>query len=332
MLDARLPGRDAGGEARSAGPGRSSTSSAASARAASEFTLRKLRTMRVDAEAEGRAEWSGDDDPRQTRVGTYLRQTHIDELPQLWNVVKRRDVGGRPAAASGASSFRSSSTQLPFYDRRLMVKPGLTGWAQVSCGYAGSKAGTAWKLSFDLYYLKHRSRDPRPADRGRDDRRAAARPAPAAGCAATGRWSCRAICATPRRRRLPDAAPTRSAPSPRLGAEAVADPAHASRASPGRASCAGSRRRRRRRWSRGRSRSPRPEPAAARGSSTWFGCWRKVRRSSNSRALSSTVSPPTLAQRVRRSSATSPTRSCVSSAAGSPPRSWTRIRATSSSK
>ena len=46
---------------------------------------------------------------------------------------------------------------MPFYDRRLMVKPGLTGWAQVSCGYAGSKAGTAWKLSFDLYYLKHRS-------------------------------------------------------------------------------------------------------------------------------------------------------------------------------
>jgi lipopolysaccharide/colanic/teichoic acid biosynthesis glycosyltransferase len=121
-----------------------------------EFTLRKLRTMRVDAEAEGNPQWSGDDDTRQTRIGRVLRQTHIDEMPQLWNVVKGQMsvVGPRPERREFVQKLES---ELPFYDRRLMVKPGLTGWAQVSCGYAGSKAGTAWKLSFDLYYLKHRS-------------------------------------------------------------------------------------------------------------------------------------------------------------------------------
>jgi lipopolysaccharide/colanic/teichoic acid biosynthesis glycosyltransferase len=121
-----------------------------------EFTLRKLRTMRVDAEAEGTPQWSGSDDHRQTRIGRILRQTHIDEMPQLWNVVKGEMsvVGPRPERREFVQKLE---TELPFYDRRLMVKPGLTGWAQVSCGYAGSKAGTAWKLSFDLYYLKHRS-------------------------------------------------------------------------------------------------------------------------------------------------------------------------------
>ncbi len=121
-----------------------------------EFTLRKLRTMRVDAEAEDTPQWSGDDDHRQTRIGRILRQTHIDEMPQLWNVVKGQMsvVGPRPERREFVQKLE---TELPFYDRRLMVKPGLTGWAQVSCGYAGSKAGTAWKLSFDLYYLKHRS-------------------------------------------------------------------------------------------------------------------------------------------------------------------------------
>ena len=121
-----------------------------------EFTLRKLRTMRVDAEAEGTPQWSGSDDHRQTRIGRILRQTHIDEMPQLWNVVKGQMsvVGPRPERREFVQKLE---TELPFYDRRLMVKPGLTGWAQVSCGYAGSKAGTAWKLSFDLYYLKHRS-------------------------------------------------------------------------------------------------------------------------------------------------------------------------------
>jgi lipopolysaccharide/colanic/teichoic acid biosynthesis glycosyltransferase len=121
-----------------------------------EFTLRKLRTMRVDAEAEGTPQWSGADDHRQTKIGRILRQTHIDEMPQLWNVVKGQMsvVGPRPERREFVQKLER---ELPFYDRRLMVKPGLTGWAQVSCGYAGSKAGTAWKLSFDLYYLKHRS-------------------------------------------------------------------------------------------------------------------------------------------------------------------------------
>ncbi len=121
-----------------------------------EFTLRKLRTMREDAETEGAPIWSSDGDPRQTRVGKYLRQTHIDELPQLWNVVRGEMsvVGPRPERREFVQGLERS---LPFYDRRLLVKPGLTGWAQVSCGYAGSEAGTAWKLSYDLFYLKHRS-------------------------------------------------------------------------------------------------------------------------------------------------------------------------------
>ena len=112
--------------------------------------------MREDAEAEGAPIWSSDGDPRQTRVGKYLRQTHIDELPQLWNVVRGEMsvVGPRPERREFIQGLERS---LPFYDRRLLVKPGLTGWAQVSCGYAGSEAGTAWKLSYDLFYLKHRS-------------------------------------------------------------------------------------------------------------------------------------------------------------------------------
>lgn len=122
----------------------------------SEFTLHKLRTMREDAETAEAPRWSSDDDPRRTRVGGLLRHTHLDELPQLWNVVRNEMsvVGPRPERRQ---FVRGLERTLPFYDRRLLVKPGLTGWAQVSCGYAGSEAGTAWKLSYDLFYLKHRS-------------------------------------------------------------------------------------------------------------------------------------------------------------------------------
>jgi lipopolysaccharide/colanic/teichoic acid biosynthesis glycosyltransferase len=121
-----------------------------------EYTLRKLRTMREDAEVAGTPAWSGDDDARQTRVGRVLRHTHLDEMPQLWNVVRGEMsvVGPRPERRQFVQRLER---ELPFYDRRLLVKPGLTGWAQVSCGYAGSEAGTAWKLSYDLFYLKHRS-------------------------------------------------------------------------------------------------------------------------------------------------------------------------------
>jgi len=120
-----------------------------------EFQIIKLRTMRVDAQAEG-AQWSGAGDPRVTAVGRVLRRLHIDELPQVVNVL-RGDmtlVGPRPEQPEITAELER---KFPHYSRRLLVKPGVTGWAQVRCGYAGSELGTAWKLCHDLFYLKHRS-------------------------------------------------------------------------------------------------------------------------------------------------------------------------------
>jgi lipopolysaccharide/colanic/teichoic acid biosynthesis glycosyltransferase len=116
------------------------------------FRLLKLRTMRVGSSAE----WADDDDPRVTRIGRFLRATHLDELPQLLNVVRGEMslVGPRPEQPSYVSRLERS---LPFYDRRHLIKPGLTGWAALRCGYAGSEGGSGWKLCHDLYYIAHRS-------------------------------------------------------------------------------------------------------------------------------------------------------------------------------
>jgi exopolysaccharide biosynthesis polyprenyl glycosylphosphotransferase len=118
-----------------------------------QLTLYKLRTMRV---ADPAAQWASLDDPRITPVGRILRKTHLDELPQLLNVLRGEMslVGPRPEQPE---FVRKLEEVLPFYQRRHLLKPGLTGWAQVRCGYAGSDVGSAWKLSHDLYYLKHRS-------------------------------------------------------------------------------------------------------------------------------------------------------------------------------
>jgi exopolysaccharide biosynthesis polyprenyl glycosylphosphotransferase len=120
-----------------------------------EIGLVKLRTMRPDAEAEG-ARWSGDEDERVTGVGRILRRLHIDELPQIWAVLKGEMslVGPRPERPEIVSELEA---RFSYYDRRHQVKPGITGWAQVRCGYSGSHIGTAWKLCHDLYYLKRRS-------------------------------------------------------------------------------------------------------------------------------------------------------------------------------
>jgi exopolysaccharide biosynthesis polyprenyl glycosylphosphotransferase len=120
-----------------------------------EFEMIKLRSMRVSAE-DGGARWAQDDDDRVTSVGALMRRLHVDEMPQLWNVIRGQMtiVGPRPERRQIVSSLEQ---QLPYYDRRHLVKPGLAGWAQACCGYAGSEQGTSWKLCHDLYYLKHRS-------------------------------------------------------------------------------------------------------------------------------------------------------------------------------
>jgi len=120
------------------------------------FELLKLRTMQADAESETGPVWAAEDDPRITPVGRWLRQVRIDEIPQLWNVV-RGDmslVGPRPER----SVFIKKLTQkIPFYAERLLVPPGITGWAQVMHPYAASIEESRRKLQFDLYYIKHMS-------------------------------------------------------------------------------------------------------------------------------------------------------------------------------
>ncbi len=120
-----------------------------------EYDILKLRTMAEDAESGG-AQWSVAGDSRVTFMGRILRRTHIDELPQIFNVLRGEMslVGPRPERPEIISELERA---LPHYKRRLLVKPGVTGWAQVRCGYAGSELGTAWKLCHDLFYLKHRS-------------------------------------------------------------------------------------------------------------------------------------------------------------------------------
>ncbi|MEW6198907.1 MAG: sugar transferase [Planctomycetota bacterium] len=119
------------------------------------FTIYKFRTMRVDAEADG-ARWAVRDDPRVTRVGRFLRRSRLDELPQLLNIL-RGDmalVGPRPERPE---FVRQLEQLLPHYRLRHLIKPGLTGWAQIHYGYGGSVADALRKLCYDLYYLKHRA-------------------------------------------------------------------------------------------------------------------------------------------------------------------------------
>jgi exopolysaccharide biosynthesis polyprenyl glycosylphosphotransferase len=120
------------------------------------FEMLKFRTMIDGAEEPASATWAAINDPRVTRVGRYLRTTRLDELPQLWNVVRGEMsiVGPRPERPEFLDLLQR---EVPFFTRRHLVKPGLTGWAQVRCGYASDSDGTLEKLSCDLYYLKHRS-------------------------------------------------------------------------------------------------------------------------------------------------------------------------------
>ena len=116
----------------------------------------KLRTMIKTAEADGKAQVAAENDPRVTRVGGFLRRTRIDELPQFWNVL-RGDMSIVGPRAERQELVAKYQKQIPFYRARLLVKPGITGWAQVNYGYASTIEDTEVKLEYDLYYIKHRS-------------------------------------------------------------------------------------------------------------------------------------------------------------------------------
>ena len=120
------------------------------------FICLKFRSMRFDAEKDGVAQWATRNDPRVTRIGSFLRKTRIDELPQLFSVLKGEMslVGPRPERPSFVSQLKKD---IPFYDIRHSVKPGLTGWAQVRYHYAATLDDARRKHQFDLYYVKNNS-------------------------------------------------------------------------------------------------------------------------------------------------------------------------------
>ena len=118
------------------------------------FEILKLRTMR--ARPGEKLHWTAMDDERINRVGKVLRRLHLDELPQAWNILRgdMSVVGPRPEQIRYVEELRES---IPYYNTRLSVRPGLTGWAQVNYGYGSGVEGSTVKLSYDLYYIKHQS-------------------------------------------------------------------------------------------------------------------------------------------------------------------------------
>ncbi len=120
------------------------------------FTLYKFRSMFVNAEAETGPTWATENDPRITRVGRVIRKLRIDEIPQMVNVLKGQMsfVGPRPERPFFVSRLKE---KVPYYHLRFAVKPGITGWAQVSCAYADSEEDSIEKLEYDLYYIKNLS-------------------------------------------------------------------------------------------------------------------------------------------------------------------------------
>ena len=125
-------------------------------RGAQDYKILKFRTMYQDAEADGIPQWASEDDERATSFGRILRRTHLDELPQFINVLRGEMslVGPRAERPELVEMFQK---HVPFYRARLLVKPGITGWAQVNFGYASTIDETVVKLEFDLYYIKHRN-------------------------------------------------------------------------------------------------------------------------------------------------------------------------------
>ena len=118
------------------------------------FVIHKFRSMRVDAEAEGQPRWASENDDRVTPVGRFLRRSRLDELPQLWDVLrgKMSIVGPRPERPEFVEQL---ARELPLYRARALVPPGITGWAQIQFPYAGSLEENLAKLEYDLYYIRH---------------------------------------------------------------------------------------------------------------------------------------------------------------------------------
>lgn len=119
------------------------------------FTIYKFRTMRQDAEANG-AVWATKNDPRITPLGRLMRKTRLDEIPQLWNVV-RGDMGFVGPRPERPEFVQWLVKEIPYYNLRHIIRPGLTGWAQVRYQYGASLEETKRKLEYDLYYIKHLS-------------------------------------------------------------------------------------------------------------------------------------------------------------------------------
>jgi exopolysaccharide biosynthesis polyprenyl glycosylphosphotransferase len=118
------------------------------------YTIYKFRTMIPNAEAKGKAQWAADNDPRITRVGRILRKARLDELPQLYNILKGEMslVGPRPERPEFVAQLEQ---EIPYYRTRLLVKPGLTGWAQIHYNYANSVEDALYKLQYDFYYVRY---------------------------------------------------------------------------------------------------------------------------------------------------------------------------------
>lgn len=120
------------------------------------FTLIKFRSMKQDAESAGQPVWASQNDERVTRVGRLIRKIRVDEIPQFWNILRgdMRFVGPRPERPAFVEEL---SEKIPFYEYRHLVKPGLTGWAQINFPYGSSVEDSREKLQYDLYYVKNQT-------------------------------------------------------------------------------------------------------------------------------------------------------------------------------